>query len=472
MRKRLPLIIITIALFSSSLMMAQSEMSAVYTTGSGLSSTMLSDYQTAGINPANLGWSRDGRKFHFGLAEICGSIYSQPLTRTDLFNLFKSDMDFTQMDKYDAVRNFSNARLILDISALAAGFSWQDEKIGGFAFHVRDRNLTNMKLNSLVADILWMGYNSNYFDVKYFDEALGKWVGESTDPMPITELLKGTSFTELWIREYGFSYGRSVISTDKVKLYVGAGVKLINGLGIVQVTTYNDELRAYSSLSPGFDFEYPQGTPSVAQGSGFSPVGKGTAFDLGATIDLYDQVRIGMAVNDIGSIKWDGNVYEASYSATITRIETEGISTESIDKIFEAIAVKDDIFEWHGLDSKRTDLPTTWRTGAIYTGLKRLTVGVDFMAPLKKQPGSYEQTNWAIGAHYNPYGHFVVSTGMGGGGNTGFRIPLGLSFEILPGWEAGFATRDITTLLRNKDPYMSVAMGFLRFGFGTYDKQQ
>ncbi|MDD2965276.1 MAG: DUF5723 family protein [Bacteroidales bacterium] len=469
MKKLITLLFATL-LTSSQLLTAQSEMSSFFTTGSGLSSTMLSDYQTAGINPANLGWSRDGRKFHLGFAELNGSVYSQPLTRADLFNFFNDDLDFTQMDKYEAVKNFTNARLIMDLSALAAGFSFQDEKIGGIAFHVRDRNLVNMKLNSLVADILWLGYNSDYFDEKIYDELGNIIEGISTNPQPITNLMKGTTFTQLWIREYGLSYGRQVLSNDAVQLYLGAGVKLLNGIGIIEITTDNDELRAYSALSPGFDFDYPQPSPSRVTGSGFSPVGSGTAFDLGATLDLYDKVRVSMAVNDIGSITWDGNVYEASYSASISRIETAGLGTESINKIFDAIAVKDDIFEWNGLTERETRLPTSWRAGATYSGLGRWTLGIDFMAPMEKRPGSYEQTVWGIGAHYNPYGKFNLTAGIGGGGNTGFRVPLGLSFEILPGWEAGIATRDITTLVRNKDPYMSVALGFLRFGFGSFTR--
>lgn len=455
--------------FVGSLMVnAQSEMSSFFTTGSGLSSTMLSDYQAAGINPANLGWSRDGRKFHLGIAEINGSIYSQPLTRSDLFNLFNNDLSFSEMDKNAAVNNFTNARLIMDVSALAAGFSYQDEKIGGIAFHVRDRNLTNMKLNSMVADILWLGFNSDYFDEKVYDDFGNIIRGISTNPQPITDLLKGTTFTQLWVREYGLSYGRQVVSTDAVKLYLGAGVKLINGIGIIEITTDNDELQAYSSLSPGFDFSYPHPTPSQVTGSGFSPVGKGTAFDLGATLDIYDKFRVSMAVNDLGSITWDGNVYEASYSATISRIETGGLGNESISEILDAIAVKDDIFEWNGLMEKTTSLPTSWRAGATYSGISRLTLGVDFMAPLQHRPGSYEQMVWGIGAHYNPFRHFNLTAGIGGGGNTGFRVPIGLSFEIVPGWEVGVATRDITTLVRDKDPYMSVALGFLRFGFGTF----
>lgn len=465
--------ILVVIILTGSSSVAQTEMSSFTTTGSGLSTTMLSDYQTSGINPANLGWNRDGRKFHIGVAEISGSVFSQPLTRSDLFDLFKSDADFSTYDKAEAVKNFSNARLILDVSAMSAGFSFQDEKIGGFAFQVRDRNLTNLKMNNLVADILWLGYNSDYFDQKVIDEVTGQVIaGISTNPMSITDLLKGTTFTQLWIREYGLSYGRSVYSSDEVKLYVGAGIKLLSGMGIIEITTEEDKMVAYSSLSPGFKFNYPQPTPSQASGSGYSPVGHGTAFDLGVTIDLYNQVRIGMAVNDIGSLTWDGNVYEANYSATVNHIETGGIGTESIDKIFDAIAVKDDLFEWNGLTEKKTNLPTVWRTGANYTGLKKLTLGFDLMAPLQKLPGSYEQMVWGIGAHYNPYGRFVLTAGIGGGGNTGFRIPLGVSFEILPGWEAGLATRDITTLFRDKDPYLSVALGFLRFGFGSYDSDE
>ncbi len=466
MRKYLLLVLILSSLHSI-VSFGQSQYSSSSATGSGLPTTLLTDYQCVGINPANLGWSNNNKQFHLGLAEVGAGIYSEAITKKEIENFFSSDDPFSETDKIDAAKRFANSRMVLDAEAVSIGFSFQKKNVGGFAFKVNDRNLWNLKLNTTAAEILWLGFNSDYFDLKEVDPITQQIVaGISTNPMPAVDLLKGTRITSLWIREYGFSYGRHIIESKAFKLYGGIGIKYISGYSIIEINTEGSELTAFSSLSPVFDIDYPKESPSSKSGKNFDPVGKGYGLDFGLTADIADQIRLSAAINDIGNIKWDGNVYQASYQSTIKRIETAGLGNESIADLIDALAVQDEVFEWEGIASIDRPLPSTLRGGAAYIGLKGLHTGFDILIPLNDAPGSREAALWNFGLRYQPVRAFAISSGVGSGGDASFRWSLGFDFSIADTWEIGLATRDITTLFKTENPYLSVVVGLLRFKFG------
>ena len=58
-------------LLTSTLVLGQGEGSVFNSTGRGVSTTFASDYQALGINPANLGWSKEfkGKTLAFGFGE-------------------------------------------------------------------------------------------------------------------------------------------------------------------------------------------------------------------------------------------------------------------------------------------------------------------------------------------------------------------------------------------------------------------
>lgn len=466
MKKYFYLVLILSSLHSLS-MFGQSQYSSSSATGSGLPTTLLTDYQCVGINPANLGWSNDNKQFHLGLAEVGVGIYSEAITKKEIENFFTSDDPFTETDKIDAAKRFANSRMVLDAEAVSVGFSFQKKNVGGFAFKVNDRNLWNIKLNTTAAEILWLGFNSDYFDLKEVDPITQEIVaGISTNPMPAVDLLKGTRITSLWIREYGFSYGRHIFESETFKLYGGIGLKYIQGYSIIEINTEGSELTAFSSLSPVFDINYPKESPSSLSGTNFDPVGNGFGIDLGLTADIVNQFRLSAAINDIGNIKWDGNVYQASYSSTIKRIETGGLGNESIADLIDALAVQDEVFQWEGVASIDRPLPSTLRGGAAYIGMKKLHAGFDILVPLNDAPGSRDAALWNLGLRYQPLRSIAISSGVGSGGDASFHWSLGFDFTVANTWEIGLATRDITTLFKSENPYLSMVFGLLRFKFG------
>lgn len=445
---------------------AQTEYGAFTATGSGMPIHVVSDYQCLGINPANLGWSTDKHRWHLGLAGVGMSIYSEPITKENISMFFK-DEEFTYDEKVAAARRFTDGRIAADLGINGLGLSYQDPEVGGFAFSIRERGSFNMKLNATAAELLWLGFNSDYFDEKVIQQGIIT-AGISNDPKPVADLFRGSSFSSLWVREFLFGYGRKIVENEEFGIYGGLGVKYMQGFGWVDIFIDEDRVYGYSSHSPIFQFDYPHPTPSAMTGKGLSPSGSGFGFDIGLSAQYRNLVRFGFSLNDIGSINWDGNVYEASFEAKISKIETGGIGNESFQDIFDAMVVEDDIFEWKGLLSKKSGLPTHIRTGASYIGTPGLIAGAELMLPMHKVPGAQEGAIIGLGVQYNPFGGFFFSTGFQTGGNYNFHIPLGFSVQMTQGWEIGLATRDISILFRNVNPNLSVSFGFMRYSFTSH----
>lgn len=460
-------------IFSSGILLSQTEISAFNATGGGYHTTFLSDYQCLGVNPANLGWTHNDHKMNLGFFEFAGSIYSEPLTKKQVMNdLFDGSFELSMDEKYDAAEQFTDARLLGIGSLMYAGFSYQDEKIGGIAFNVRERLLWNSVFNEYAARFLFLGYNDPYFDSVAYDD--GKRIGISTNPRYASDVYEGTDLHFLHTREFSLGYGREIINIDDdIVWYGGIGLKYILGYaGLQYYQQVSGDLLGFSALSPAYGVDYGEDTPSEVEGSGLKKVGSGFGFDIGTTFK-YKDLKVGLAVNDIGSINWNGDVYEG-YDVKVYSIETDGIDSYNLFEEGELIGTDnapDDPNQWLGLKDKKAKLPMNLRGGVSYDILSDLQVGADIYVPLAEGvPGVYEAPVFGLGARYNPSPGVQLSLGVVTGGKFGTNVPFGVTFIPVNNddrtWTLGIATRDLMTLFTNNDPTLSICFGFLRFSFG------
>lgn len=211
---------------------AQTQAGPFTVSGSGFSTAVVNDYQCVGMNPANLGWKANNMFLNFGLAEESMSVYSEPLKRALVDDLFSSKQSFTEQDKEQAVIDFTGTKLQFEFDIVPLGISYQDEQIGGIGFIVRERLVWDSYLNKSSADILFNGYNSEYFDTIQFDPESGDSVGVSLDPEYVTSLFEDSRMEMSWFREYNLSYGRKIYGNDRFKLFGGIGIKYIKGYSI------------------------------------------------------------------------------------------------------------------------------------------------------------------------------------------------------------------------------------------------
>lgn len=448
---------------------SQVDVSSFTTTGSGYSTAALTDYQTVGINPANLGWKRNDHSFNLGIGEIGFSIYSEPLKRTLVNDLFNDDVYFSAEEREEAARNFTESELIINGEGSGLGISFQDEKTGGFGFMIRENAFWSSNLNDQSAEFLFKGYNASYFDSLAVN-ANGDTVGYATEQLQlVSELFEGTRISLLWYREYNLSYGRSILNRENFTLFAGAGIKYLRGYGVFDYRYEDGELKAYSSLNPVFDVDYDTYSPSRIEGDDYQSVGDGFAFDLGLSMLIQKKLRIGMAVNNIGSITWDGNVYEGE-DGLIENIETNGIDNYDIFEEGQNIAVENTNWgEWVGLEEKKVSLPGRFRTGAVYYLNQNVEFGGDVILSLSDKPGHYNKPVIGLGSRIYAVRWFRASAGVVTGGNFGISIPVGLSFIPVRNqhftWELGLAINDITTYFQQENPTVSLALGLMRFSF-------
>ncbi len=449
---------------------AQTEYGAFTATGSANPINMVSDYQCLGINPANLAWSYDNRQVHFGIGGIGISFFTNAVSRSDISAMFE-DNDYTLQEKIAAALRYSDSKTAADISLNSFGISLQTEKYGGFAFSVRDRASFTMQLNKMAAELIWLGANSDYFDQKIYD-ANNVLVGAvSTDPQPVASLFKGTNFSSFWLREFQIGYGKSFFRSDDWDISAGLGLKFTRGYSWVDVIVDEQRIYAYNAMSPAFQIDYNTPSPSSLPDDGkLHPVGRGFGLDIGFSANYANQVRFGFSVNEMGRLKWDGNVYRASYEAQIKKINTTGLGNEQLPDVFEAVVIEDELFKWEGIDEVSVKYPSNLRVGAAWIGTPDLTIGGEAVFPLLKAPGSLPRPVYGFGLQFNPGDVIFLSTGFQTGGGYDFHIPFSVAFRPLPGWEFGLGTHDISVAFRKNAPNLSVAMGFLRFSFGTFKK--
>ena len=474
----------------------QGEMSVFDATGrAGVVTTFATDYESIGINPSNLGWEPEyeDKKGAYGMAEGTYSAYSEALTKP-VFREILTNFDDPDIFGYDqkkaAAEAFTNTPLSVNIDIMALGFAYRpSEKVGGFAFSVRERIQWYSTFNKQVSELIFLGYNADYFDIKLqldadsleipvdtagldqdaISDILVKGIASPENQKMFSELFDGSSLSLSWFRELNLSYGRMLVTTEKFKIYGGIGIKYLMGVAMAEVKVENGEFIAYSSTSPALGLDYGSAS-KVAQGGGISswipePVGGGFGLDIGASIVIGEKLRIGLALNDIGSITWEGNLY-ISEDDTLIQIEDEGLNNYNIINGAKNLVTDDGMMDWKSSVPKTVSLPMGLRAGISYKPVKQVALGADLVIPTNNTAGSYKNTIMAAGIDVTVLKFFHLSTGFSIGGNSGANIPIGITLITGGGsYECGIASRDAVTFFTNNNPHLSLSLGFMRFRF-------
>ena len=466
--------ILIFSFFSLTVAYSQTALNVFNITGGGYSTTAVSDYQCLGINPANLGWSWDNHMINLGLFETGLSIYTNALTKYQVtHDLFNNNVHLDSIGKKKAANDFTDTRLWGQGGVIWLGVSVNVPKIGGFAVSIRDRFLWNTVLNYQAAQFLFLGYRDPYFD------SVVKNPGDTTGYASYLHrklasiVYAGTKIQFIWYREYNFGFGRTIIDNDLLTLYGGIGIKYLEGYGSLQYLQKGLIVDAYSSLGPEFNIDYGASSPSQIPGKKYQKVGQGWGFDIGFTLKLLKKLKVAVALDDIGSIKWNGNVYEAN-NVTVWKITTPGISNYNIftnTQLINTDGLPKETNTWTGLTSKTVSLPMTFRGGASFQPIPQIEVGVDAVVPLNtKVPGSYDKEVIGLGGRIDPIKWVQLSVGMVTGADVGISVPLGITFypvrNAVVAWQIGLAIPDVMTLLKNKDIMTGITFGFLKLSFG------
>ena len=231
-------------------------------------------------------------------------------------------------------------------------------------------------------------------------------------------------------------------------------------------------------MSPFYNVNYEGNpTPSELRGDGLKTAGTGFGIDLGMSFIIYHKFKLGLAVNDIGSINWDANVYEGR-DPDLETIRSSGINSYNIfSEAGNVISENSNVGVWNGLEELRINLPTNLRIGASYRFNPQWELGTDFYYALNDDvPGAYRKPVFALGTKYDPVKWVQLSAGYVAGGQFKWALPMGITFSPINNrdtrWEIGIATRDIASIFKQDNAIISYCMGFLRFGLGSMGDQE
>lgn len=154
----------------------------------------------------------------------------------------------------------------------------------------------------------------------------------------------------------------------------------------------------------------------------------GWGINIGTTVQLYDKVKIGVALNEIGQIKYTGNVYEAR-DTRVWEMKTSGLENYNIFSQGQLITVDNppnDLSFWQGSKNKSYSLPMSFRGGVSYRIIKQVEIGTDIFLPITKNvPGVYEKLVFGFGGKYAPADWVELSMGVVSGGKFGTNMPFG-----------------------------------------------
>ena len=312
---------------------AQQEYSSFTNAGRGCATTFATDYEALGINPANLGWAWkfSNKKFAMGFAEFGASISSDALTKDQLRSSVTSIIsgnsnNLTYQQKIDAANSFAQAGTTMNIDASIFGAAITTKKAGGFAFRIVDHMQLYTKFGSNAANLFFLGKTSSIFDSLTIVTSAGtsqnianhpnlssdtaKLVmqGYSNAPQLLSKVLDGSEIKLTWTREYNFSYGRKIFGDSIFALFGGVGIKYVQGLALLEVQSSNNQLTGFSSITPAFNINYGAAAAQanqVTQSGGLpKTVGNGYGFDFGVNAIIKNKLKIGVAINNVGSIVW------------------------------------------------------------------------------------------------------------------------------------------------------------------------
>lgn len=471
----------------------------------GMGTTFATDFHAIGINPANLGFRKSFRdpKLVIGLMEGGVSVLAEALNRNQLFNTIfnPTKYNFTYEEKQAVANSFADKNFNADISFMWLGVSYSNDKLGGFAFSIRDRILFSALFNQTASEIAFMGFNAPYFPIILLSN--GKTIVKSQNPNLTSDqreqayrgtfsnedeaqnysaILKGSRFSMSWVREYNLSYGKKIVDLYNFSMHIGAGVRYVQGKGVIDLAAEDNKLTSsIISLSPTFGLDF--GTdPKIVQSPTFSPpdpsasflekfafaksVGSGFGFDLGINMVIKRNLYIGAAINNIGSINWDGNVYDLT-DGKLVSLEGTGFNTYNIlTNAQSALQFAGDLspFKWEGVKAQVRPLPSTFRFGASYEYFRTFHLGFDIIMPLNNVSGNLKDPLYIVGGDWQINRLIKISSGVNYGGNSGkhVNIPAGITFSNnRRSLEVGLATLDFQSLVLSlgRSSTISIAAG-------------
>lgn len=486
--------------FSTFSLYSQTQGVAYTAVGKGVATTFLTDYQCLGINTSALGWGTgyDKKKFTMGSSEFGFGISSDVLTKQRLQNFTnaiynsisgKSSSPFDWKNQQSAISEYAQAGVSLNADYNWGGFSFQGKIFGGIAFNVRENYQWYSKLSPNATDLIINGKVSNLFDSLNIkvgnittripntgnlspDSLKNVVSGTMTIPLHLSTLLHGTSIQMVWNRSYNLGYGRKIFGIDSLfDLYAGIGGRIIKSMAMFDLDATGNGIDLHSSLTSMFNINYQSVVSTVNTvknyNGGIPPaVGTGYGIDLSVSAIFWKRLKVAVAVNNIGAVTYDRNVYRIK-DTLIGTIGINSLTNLNLTNAVNQLLTKGGLLTLVGQEKYTLANAATFRFGASYHIRKIVGFGFDVVAPFNNDnPGNIKNTVVSFGGDVRPLRWLQLSCGYFGGGVYKNNMPVGINFILRDGgYEFGVSSRDALSFFQKDAHSLSFAMGFARVRF-------
>lgn len=494
--------LLTFLLFVSSLGFSQTQYSAYTAVGKGVATSFLRDYQALGINTSALGWGTgfEDKSTVLGASEFAFGISSPELDKYRLQNFSnalinrvrdRENTDFDFDSQLKAIEDYANAGIALSLDYNWLGASYYHDVLGGVAISIREHYNWYSKLNEQTTDLIFRGNLSSYFDSLVIafngdtsiianrsdlsqDTMQAVLFGINSNPLLMSEILEGSRVKFMWNREYNVGYGRRLFGNDStMAVYIGFGGRYVQSMAYFDLDASKKGLTLTSAVSPFFGIDYgtaEQNHPnSITDNSGLLPtaVGSGYGLDFSASVVLMNRIRIAAAVNNIGKITYNTNIYTVK-DTLLESMSIEGLSDYNVNQSMEQLLEDGGLLSLSGENEYVVKNPAVFRLGgSIELIANRVIVGIDVVAPFNREtPGSLHNAIVAVGGDIRLFKWLQLSAGYLGGGVYYHNIPVGFNLILGDGsYEVGIASRDALSFFMDNTNSLSTAFGFARVRF-------
>lgn len=479
----------------------QTQHSAYTAIGKGVATTFLTDYQAIGINASALGWGTgyEGKHFTLGTSEFAFGISSPALDKERLGNAAsaiyntirdRENTDFDLDKQREAAADYASSGIAINADYNWFGASYQSEKIGGIGVAVREKYNWYSNLNEETTDIIFRGKLASYFDSltiaidgdtsqianssNLSQDTLAAVIrGTVNDPLSLSKITEGSEIKFSWNREYNIGYGRKIFGDDSTfALYGGVGARYIQSVAMFDLESNEDGLSMRSAVSPFYDIDYGDialtNPTSITENAGLLPKASGTGYgvDVAASIILLKNIKIAAAVNNIGSVTYNRNVYSVR-DTLVGSMTLPGLADYDVTEAMSQLLQDGSILNLVAEEEHVVMNPATFRVGGSIEFFDKFDVGVDIIAPFNNStPGSLQNAVVSVGGDFKPFEWLHLSAGYFGGGVYSHNVPVGVNFVIGGGaYEFGIASRDALSFFLQDSRSLSGAFGFARVRF-------
>ncbi|MCS6917950.1 MAG: DUF5723 family protein [Chitinophagales bacterium] len=428
------------------------------------------DYQSAGINPANLGlypMDHEVPIVTLGLLEASGMFYSDALPKSDLLpSLFRGET-LSADERRSLAQQFATNGHVMSTSILPLGICVQFPRFLGVSFTWQERFTGNAVLSEPFADLLFNGLESAYID-SVFVGVTNDLIGIADTSYNFYELFNGSQIQYNWLRDYTISAGRQLFAGGAISLYAGGAVKFVQSNALADVQIQDDTVTGFAAFSSLFDINYGNLTdPDVQLGGRFAPVGKGMGFDVGLTLRLGRSLLLSGAVTDIGRMSYTGNLVTVTQTLTDSLINYLGLNYATVFSDLETIFNAKGLFRYLPEANYETTLPTMLRLGAGWYMSSDVRLGLNVVVPVNDAVAYWSEPRLSATLDMRVVPAVKLSAGLKLDGREVLNIPAGIVFTFTPReiWQLGFGTGDVISLVRQDRPTLSLRLALSRFQF-------